>query len=188
MTSSDTPSEAEKSSDEPRAAAGATEEISAAAPGDSVDAATSAQHAAPPDRARGGRGLAGPVRWLVRAVLAASCLASVLVMVMGAPFAPGGDSSGGEGNVTVVTLIEANTYGEAVAYVGPQQQGAELTGDDAIREAVSAALGRGNSHEVLIRASGGVSQREVERVRRLVSEAAPDGNQVAMSLALLTRE
>jgi hypothetical protein len=189
MNSSDIPSEADKPSDEQKAAAGATQENSSAAPGDTADrAAAPVADAAASHRANGGRGRTRNVRWLLRAALAASCLASVLVMAVSAFISPGGDTLGGEAYGTVVTLIDGSTYGEAVVFVGPQQQGTELSGDDAIREAVAVALQRGESREVLIRVSGGVSQREVERVRRLVNEAAPDGKQVELSLALLTRE
>jgi hypothetical protein len=189
MNSSDIPSEADKPSDKQQAAAGATQENSSAAPGDTADrAAAPVADAAASHRANGGRGRTRNVRWLLRAALAASCLASVLVVAASALFAPGGDTLSGEAYVTVVTLIEGDTYGDAVAIVGPKQEGSELTSDDAIREAVAAALQRGESRDVLIRVSGGVSQREVERVRRLVNEAALDGEPVALSLTLLTRE
>lgn len=102
-------------------------------------------------------------RWLLRAALLAVCLLAVVVL-----FLPRGSSGAGTNlqNALLIRVEEGPGSGTAVVYLGQQSQQA-LQGDDEISQAVQQAVGSGPP-QVVIRASAGVSQRDVARIAGLV--------------------
>lgn len=85
----------------------------------------------------------------------------------------------------VVSLVQGSDYGQAVVYLGDGVVGDPLTDDESLKQALSSAIGDSSKTGLLIKASGGVHQREVDRVGRLVLQTVPAERNLQIHVAPL---
>lgn len=121
-------------------------------------------------------------RWLLRGLLACVCLASVvLALTQRGPAPPGSFAGIDPATAVVLVVAEGDRYGESRFHLGGIDQ-PELTDDAEIRSALAAQLAGNAVQSVVVAAAPGVYQREVERARRLVAEAIPQGKALTLVL------
>lgn len=120
-------------------------------------------------------------RWLLRGMLVCVCLASIALALSDRGPAAGDSLEDFDAATTVVLIVaQGEIYGESRFHVGSIDQ-PSLAEDAEIRAALAGALA-GEVRSVVIAAAPGVYQREVERARRLVGEALPQGKTPSMYL------
>ena len=126
------------------------------------------------------RGAARSAWLLVAGTFAtAACLAVVAWFWQSSQ--PAGGNSAASGQL-VVTIQQGPGYGEAEVYLGPAA-GSPIADQPSLVEALRRRWTTASADApVVVRAAGGVYQREVDRVLRAVRETAPAGRSVTFRI------
>ncbi len=115
---------------------------------------------------------AAVLRQLVRAACGLLVVAALAIFLL-SPAAPRTAAKLDPATTVVVSLVQGTNYGQAVVYLGDGAVGDPLTDDESLKQALASAVGDSSKSALLIKASGGVHQREIDRVGRLVLQTVP---------------
>ena len=124
---------------------------------------------------------AGRSAWMLVAgtFATAACLAATAWFWQSSQTAGGNSAAGGQ---LVVTIEQGPGYGEAAVYLGPAA-GSPIADQQSLVEALRRRWTTAAADApVVVRAAGGVYQREVDRVLRAVRESAPAGRSVTFRI------
>lgn len=124
------------------------------------------------------------LRLLVRAACGLLIVAALGVYLLN-PAAPMTAAKFDPASTVVVSLVQGSNYGQAIVYLGDGAVGDPLVDDESLKQALAGAVGDSGKSRLLIKASGGVHQREVDRVGRLILLAVPAERNIEIHVAPL---
>lgn len=124
------------------------------------------------------------LRLLVRAACGLLVVAALGIYLLN-PAAPRTAAKFDPATTLVVSLVQGSNYGQVVVYLGDGAVGEPLTDDESLKQALASAVGDSSKTSLLIKASGGVHQREVDRVGRLVLQTVPAERNLPIHVAPL---
>jgi hypothetical protein len=124
------------------------------------------------------------LRTVIRGLCGLLVVAAVAIFFLN-PSAPMTAARFDAASTVVVSVVQGSSYGQALVHLGDGAVGEPLADDESLKQALSAALGDASKSRLLIKASGGVNQREVERVGRIVLQVVAPERKIEIFVAPL---